>query len=82
LTAAAQASGDVRTDIDMLLVRLLVLNALNYWAAEWSPVFHRDPVTVTETLTSVVFDGLRPRRESSGRRSAPSGRERRNGRDR
>jgi AcrR family transcriptional regulator len=61
LLASARDSGDIRDDLDLTLVRLLILGALN-WTVEWPPRAKRTTTAVVaDTLAALVFDGMEPR---------------------
>jgi AcrR family transcriptional regulator len=54
----AAATGRVRAGLDLRVVRLLVLGAMN-WSIEWfDPDGDVDPDGIAHHLTTVVFDGL------------------------
>lgn len=64
----ARRSGDIRADLDLVLVRLLLLGAVN-WVVEWPSALRRPGNAVASTLSAMVFDGLAP---PAGTAAAPS----------
>jgi AcrR family transcriptional regulator len=59
-------SGDIRSDVDPVAARLLVIGAIN-WMVEWPPAALKDPDRIAETIEKLVFEGLDPRvREHPG----------------
>lgn len=74
LFEAAAASGEVRTDLDLSLVRMLTLGALN-WSVEWYDARGgRTPAEISAHLATMILEGLGggPRR---GRKHAATGRD-------
>lgn len=53
----AQASGRMRGDLDLSIVRMLVLGALN-WSVEWYRDDGRTPAEIAEQLSRMLFEGL------------------------
>lgn len=52
----ARDAGEVRVDVDLVLVRLLVIGSLN-WTIEW-PASFWSPEAITTTVLKMVFEGL------------------------
>jgi AcrR family transcriptional regulator len=67
LLTEARDAGDIRADLDLTLVRLLILGALN-WTVEWPPRAKRTTSSVADTLAAIVFEGVQPK----GRRKSTS----------
>ena len=63
LFEAAIESGDIRDDLDPLVLRFLVVGALN-WTVEWPKALQRSPAKIADTLNRALFEGLR--RETDG----------------
>ena len=59
LLDAAVRSGELRSGLDLGVVRMLLFGAMN-WTAEWyRPDSGRGPQVVIDQLVTVVLDGLR-----------------------
>jgi AcrR family transcriptional regulator len=61
----ARGEGAIRPDLDLLLVRFLVLGAVN-WAVEWPPMVRESTDLIADSLIALVFEGLQPRDEIPG----------------
>jgi TetR/AcrR family transcriptional regulator, cholesterol catabolism regulator len=68
----AVASGAIRDDLDLSLVRMLVLGAIN-WSVEWYHRGRRTPAEIATQLSTMIFEGLQGRRD---RAAAPPARPR------
>ncbi|MGH9138993.1 MAG: TetR/AcrR family transcriptional regulator [Acidimicrobiales bacterium] len=55
LFQAAVDAGEIRDDVDPVVVRFLIIGALN-WTVEWPPQL-RHSSTIAHTLNAVLFDG-------------------------
>jgi len=53
----ALKAGEIRDDVDLQTVRLLILGALN-WTVEWPERAKRSPSHVAAVLSSLLFDGI------------------------
>jgi len=53
----ALKAGEIRDDVDLQTVRLLILGALN-WTVEWPERAKRSPRHVAAVLSSLLFDGI------------------------
>ena len=73
LLEEAWAAGEIRTDADLSVVRMLILGAAN-WSAEWfRPGGSSTPEGVAEELVRMVCDGLATgRRPGAARPAAPA----------
>ena len=60
LLADGRASGEVRTDLDPLTTRMLIIGSLN-WASEWWSLRRWSLDATIDTATRIVIGGLRPR---------------------
>ncbi len=60
LFRAAADAGLVRTDIDLSVVRMLTLGALN-WSVEWYHADGRSPDEIAALATTLVLDGIATR---------------------
>ena len=61
LFEAAQRAGDIDPDVDLFVVRMLALGAMN-WIAEWSPLAGtRSAGTIADQTVAAVLDGVRSR---------------------
>jgi AcrR family transcriptional regulator len=56
----AAASGVIRRDLDLSVVRMLALGALN-WSVEWYREGGRAPSEIAEHAATLILDGIRPR---------------------
>ena len=57
LLRKAVASGRLRADLDLSVVRMLVLGALN-WSVEWYRDDGRTPAEIAEHVSAIIFEGL------------------------
>lgn len=76
LFEAAAASGAVRADLDLSVLRMLTLGALN-WSVEWFKEGGRSPGEIAAHASTMLLDGIVPRDRvavARGRRSPTSGR--------
>lgn len=65
----AADAGDVRTDVDLTVVLMLITGALS-WAVEWySPTEHPAPDKLAMQFCRIVFDGISSRKRVSSRTS-------------
>jgi len=62
----AVASGRLRADLDLSVVRMLVLGALN-WSVEWYREDGRTPAEIAEHLSAMILEGLLTRERGSSR---------------
>ncbi len=61
LLEQAQKKGDLRKDIDLKTLRLLIFGAMN-WSLEWySPKGRKSVGSICQELTDVILNGIRPR---------------------
>lgn len=60
----AVASGQLRKDLDLSAVRMLVLGALN-WSVEWFNSKGRTPAEIADHIYAIVFEGLLVGRQQS-----------------
>jgi TetR/AcrR family transcriptional regulator, cholesterol catabolism regulator len=61
LFEAAQAQGDIAGDVDLFVVRMLALGAMN-WIAEWAPLAAtRSADAIADQTVRAVLDGVRAR---------------------
>jgi AcrR family transcriptional regulator len=56
----AAASGAIRADLDLSVVRMLALGALN-WSVEWYREGALVPSAIAEQAATLILDGIRPR---------------------
>lgn len=56
LLEEARDAGEIRVDLDLTVVRLLIIGAMN-WTIEW-PTGLWSPNAIAATLSKLVFDGL------------------------
>ena len=56
----AAAAGALRPDLDLSVVRMLALGALN-WSVEWYRDGGRTPGEIAEHAATMILDGIRPR---------------------
>ncbi|HEY2386417.1 MAG TPA: TetR/AcrR family transcriptional regulator [Candidatus Binatia bacterium] len=66
----AAATGAVRTDLDLSVVRMLALGALN-WSVEWYRKGRRSPDEIAAHATTLILDGIARR---PPRHRTPAGR--------
>ncbi|MCG8589632.1 MAG: TetR/AcrR family transcriptional regulator [Proteobacteria bacterium] len=59
LLEAAQAAGDIRSDLDLSLLRMQMLGALN-WSVEWYRPGGSTPREIAGQFLRVLFDGAGP----------------------
>ena len=77
----AAAAGAIRADLDLSVVRMLALGALN-WSVEWYRTGRRTPSEIAAHAATMILDGITPRpgaapMESGIPRSTRRGRRRR-----
>ena len=53
----AAAAGAVRSDLDLSVVRMLTLGALN-WSVEWYRKGRRSPNEIAAHATTLILDGI------------------------
>jgi AcrR family transcriptional regulator len=71
----AASTREIRTDLDLSAMLMMILGALN-WTAEWySPKDKLRPEDIATELAAVVIDGLTSVRNASSRRKASEGRQ-------
>jgi AcrR family transcriptional regulator len=71
----AASTGEIRTDLDLSAMLMMILGALN-WTADWySPKDKLRPEDIATELAAVVIDGLTSVRKGSSRRKASEGRQ-------
>jgi len=63
----ARASGEIRPDLDLSVIRMLILGALN-WTAEWYRPGAQTAVEVAREATTMICEGVGVRPRESGRR--------------
>ncbi len=56
----AAAAGEIRSDIDMTMLRMLMLGAMN-WSVEWFRSEISPPSRLAEAMTVLFFEGAGPR---------------------
>jgi len=61
LLRKAVASGQLRADLDLSVVRMLVLGALN-WSVEWYREDGRTPAEIAAHLSAMILEGLLAKR--------------------
>jgi hypothetical protein len=67
----AAAVGAIRPDLDLSVVRMLALGALN-WSVEWYRPGRRSPSEIAGHAATMILDGIRPRETAAaltGRKS-------------
>ena len=57
LLEEARAAGEIRADLDLGVIRMLILGALN-WTAEWYRPGPRTATEVAREATAMICDGL------------------------
>ena len=57
LLAEARHAGEIRADVDLSVVRMALLGALN-WAADWFQPGKTSPKKISRDITAMVFEGL------------------------
>lgn len=57
LLSAAQDAGEIRDDLDLQTLRLLILGSMN-WTVEWPKRAKTSPEKVSDLLTAVLFHGI------------------------
>jgi AcrR family transcriptional regulator len=66
----AEAAGDIRTDLDLSVVLMVITGALN-WTVEWyEPGHHLTPEDLAAQFRTLVFEGMSTLRRSAKRKSA------------
>ena len=61
LLTDAQDAGDIRDDVNLSIVRMAIIGALN-WSVEWYHADKGHPEKIAADMAAVMIDGLRPRR--------------------
>ncbi|MGB1547753.1 MAG: TetR/AcrR family transcriptional regulator [Alphaproteobacteria bacterium] len=61
----AQAAGEIRSDINLSALRLLVFGAMN-WAIEWYKPGKKGVSSIAEEYTRIIFDGIGPKKNAGG----------------
>lgn len=56
----AVAAGEVRSDLDMTMLRMLMIGSMN-WAVEWFRPKISPPSRLAETMNKLFFEGAAPR---------------------
>jgi hypothetical protein len=56
----AAAAGAIRPDLDLSVVRMLALGALN-WSVEWYRAGRRTPSEIAAHAATMILDGITPR---------------------
>src|SRR5947199_5169052 len=65
LFGSAAKAGAIRQDLDLSVVRMLTLGALN-WSVEWyDENRRRSPEEIAGHLSTIILEGLRPANQSS-----------------
>ena len=59
LLAAAQAAGEIRADVDLPAMRMLILGALN-WSVEWYRPGRLTPQEIARQFTEMLLRGILP----------------------
>ena len=69
----AAGAGALRADLDLSVVRMLALGALN-WSIEWYRVGRRSPAEIADHAATMILDGVRsrPGRLVARKRRAPA----------
>jgi AcrR family transcriptional regulator len=67
LLVAARRSGAIRADLDLSVVRMSIIGALN-WAADWYKPGRKTPKQIARDVSAMVLHGL----ARSGSKKAPS----------
>ena len=75
----AADAGEIRADLDLSVVRMLALGALN-WSVEWYRSGGRSPDEIAAHATTMILDGLRARPAASAVRKCETLRRGRAGR--
>src|SRR5262249_45055176 len=57
ILVAAREAGEIRSDIDIVQMRLFIVGSLN-WVVEWPPKMRTNVDELAHTLESLLFDGL------------------------
>ncbi|MGD1170105.1 TetR/AcrR family transcriptional regulator [Mycobacterium seoulense] len=57
LLSDARDAGEIRDDLDLQTLRLLIMGSLN-WTVEWPDRAKRSPEKVADLLISALFDGI------------------------
>ena len=61
LLVDAQRAGALRSEIDLSLLRMLLLGALN-WSVEWYKPTKKSIAVIADQFCMMLFDGVRPKR--------------------
>jgi hypothetical protein len=68
----AAATGEIRSDLDLSAMLMMLMGALN-WTVEWyDPTGRLDPEALAADLATVVLEGLSKRSPANTGRSFPS----------
>lgn len=67
----AQKAGEIAGHVDLTLIRLLLIGAMN-WSTEWYNPRKKSVDTIADTICSVLFDGVAPRNAESADKSRRS----------
>lgn len=69
LLEAAVAAGEVRSDIDMTMLRMLMIGSMN-WSVEWFRTGASPPHLLAEAMKKLFFEGAgpQPRKQSAAAR--------------
>jgi AcrR family transcriptional regulator len=70
LFARAAAAGAIRADLDLSVVRMLALGALN-WSVEWYRPGRRTPSEIAAHAATMILDGITPRPGAATMEPAP-----------
>ena len=57
LLSEARAAGEIRPDVDLSVVRMAIMGALN-WAADWYKPGRMSPEAVARDITAMMIGGL------------------------
>jgi TetR/AcrR family transcriptional regulator, cholesterol catabolism regulator len=60
LLGEARAAGAIRGDVDLSVVRMAIMGALN-WAADWYKPGRMTPGEIARDITAMIIGGLEPR---------------------
>lgn len=71
----AVAAGEIRSDIDMTMLRMLMIGSMN-WAVEWFRPDVSPPVRLAEAMKKLFFEGASPQTGKTARERPPSARRR------
>lgn len=71
----AVAAGEIRSDVDMTMLRMLMIGSMN-WAVEWFRSDISPPSRLADALKTLFFDGARPQSGKTGGARPPAARTR------